>query len=90
MAIRFVLEKPKVFNRIKLGEKPLICVPMVSYDTETINNFKKIRNKIDLIEIRIDHFFNDSLDLNFFEIIKSINIPYIFTFRAHWESDKRD
>ncbi|MEM3333709.1 MAG: type I 3-dehydroquinate dehydratase [Thermoplasmata archaeon] len=88
MISRYQLEEPKIFNRVKLGNEPLICVPVVSLDKKIIEKIKKFNKKIKLIEIRFDSIFDESIGTNVFSIINSIDIPYIFTFRSHKESEK--
>lgn len=79
-------------NKILGGDKPLICVPLVSVDeVSLIHEIDKVISLApDVIEWRIDyfeHFTNYTKVNNILEILKTKceDIPIIFTCRSHFE-----
>lgn len=88
MKSRLNLSQEIIFGGVKLGIKPIVCVPVVSTEKKIIDKLKKLNNKIKLIEIRFDYIYNYNISEDIFKIISDIGIPYIFTFRSHMESDR--
>lgn len=91
--MRLQASKPiKLGNKLLGGQKPLICVPLVSVDEASlINEFDEvIHMEPDVIEWRADYFerISDFSKVNHtLEIMKSKNkdIPIIFTCRSYEE-----
>lgn len=87
--LRYKLEKPLQYKNITLGEEPIICVPVTSIDKKSLDEIKKYRNRLKLIEIRFDYIFEKLQNQDVFKLINSLEIPYIFTFRSNLETNRK-
>ena len=83
------LENEYKNDLVAFGKHPVVCAPIINFDTETKKRISQESSGIQLVEIRADHLISKGLKPeNCMEYMRQQKIPFIFTMRSHLEGGR--
>ncbi len=80
------LENEYKNDLIAFGRHPVVCAPIINFDSETKGRISQESSGIQLVEIRADHLLSKGLKPeDCMEYLRQQKLPFIFTMRSHLE-----